>query len=156
MSTAQADHNPISAQGKPQPKPRDYYRQLTPITTRWNDNDVYGHINNAVYYTYFDAVVNSAMITRGLLDIHAGTSICLVVETQCHYFTPLAFPQPLDAGLRVAHLGTSSVRYELGIFAEGAPLAAACGQLVHVLVDRASRRPVPFNSVWRDALQTLT
>jgi acyl-CoA thioester hydrolase len=141
---------------KPQAKAREHYRHFVAITTRWSDNDIYGHINNAVYYTYFDAAVNSTLIERGLLDIHAGTAIGLVVETQCHYFAPLAFPQVLEAGLRVAHLGNSSVRYDIGIFPRGAELAAACGHLVHVLVDRSSRRPTAFNPAWRAALTNLT
>jgi acyl-CoA thioester hydrolase len=119
------------------------------------DNDVYGHVNNVVYYSWFDTAVNAWLIEQGALDIHAGSVIGLVVETQCHYFAPLAFPQTVQAGLRVAHLGRSSVRYEVGLFAEGEPLAAACGHFVHVYVDRITRRPVPLPDALRHTLQAI-
>ena len=96
---------------RPNPEPRSAYPVLRPIGTRWSDNDIYGHVNNVVYYSWFDTAVNSYLIERGVLDIHAGELIGLVVQTQCHYFAPLAFPQPVLAGLRVGHLGSSSVRY---------------------------------------------
>jgi acyl-CoA thioester hydrolase len=107
------------------------------------DNDVYGHVNNVVYYSFFDTAVNRYLIEAGALDILRGGVIGLVVETQCNYFSPLAFPQAVEAGLRVAHLGRSSVRYEVGLFAEGAALCAAAGHFVHVYVDRATNRPAP-------------
>ena len=122
--------------------PRAAYPHFLPITTRWMDNDVYGHVNNVVYYRYFDTVVNEYLIRAGALDIEHGETIGLVVETQCSYFEPLAFPERVDAGLRVARLGTSSVRYEVGLFREDAVQPAAQGHFVHVYVDRATRRPV--------------
>ena len=109
----------IAMSDKPQPRPRDAYRHFLPITTRWMDNDVYGHVNNVVYYSYFDTVVNEYLIRAGVLDVEHGQTIGLVVETQCNYFAPLVFPQSVDAGLRVVKLGTSSVRYEVGLFAQG-------------------------------------
>ncbi|WP_043703106.1 acyl-CoA thioesterase [Tepidimonas taiwanensis] len=130
------------ADSRPQPWSRSAYRVWRPIGTRWMDNDLYGHVNNVVYYSWFDTAVNGYLIEAGALDIHAGEVIGLVVETQCHYFASLAFPQPVEAGLRVAHIGRSSVRYEVGIFAAGAAQTAARGHFVHVYVDRASRRPV--------------
>lgn len=127
---------------RPQPLPRTHFRVFRPIGTRWMDNDIYGHVNNVVYYSWFDTAVNAHLIEQGALDIHGGEVIGLVVETQCHYFAPLAFPQPVEAGLRVAHIGRSSVRYEVGIFVAGAQTCAARGHFVHVYVDRDSRRPV--------------
>jgi len=126
---------------KPQPGRREDFRHVSPISTRWMDNDVYGHINNVQYYSFFDTAVNRYLIAAGALDIHAGDTIGLVVETHCNYFAPLAFPQDVEAALRVAHVGSSSVRYEIGLFAPGEPLAAAMGHFVHVYVDRATRRP---------------
>ncbi|MFN3415394.1 MAG: acyl-CoA thioesterase [Caldimonas sp.] len=140
---------------RPQAEPREAYRHFLPITTRWMDNDVYGHVNNVVYYSYFDTVVNEYLISRGVLDIHAGGVIGLVVETQCNYFAPLAFPQTVQAGLRVAHLGSSSVRYEVGLFAQGEPLTAARGHFVHVYVDRVTRKPVPLPAALAAALEGL-
>ncbi len=137
------------------PSPRSHYPRFSRIETRWSDNDVYGHVNNVVYYSYFDTVVNRWLIEAGALDIHGGSVIGLVVETQCHYFAPLAFPQTLDAGLCVAHLGRSSVRYEIGLFAQGDEHCAAAGHFVHVYVDRASRKPVPLPAAVRAALEPL-
>ncbi|MEM8784739.1 MAG: thioesterase family protein [Pseudomonadota bacterium] len=125
------------------------------IPTRWMDNDVYGHVNNVVYYAYFDTVVNAYLIEAGLLDIHKGDTIGLVVETQCRYFAPLAFPQTIDAGVRVARAGTSSVRYEIGLFTEGVEAIAAEGHFVHVYVDRETRRPVPLSDAFRRAITPL-
>jgi acyl-CoA thioester hydrolase len=119
------------------------------------DNDVYGHVNNVVYYSWFDTAVNAWLIEQGALDIHGGDTIGLVIETQCNYFAPLAFPQTIEAGIRVAHLGTSSVRYEVGLFAQGADEAAAQGHFVHVYVDRQTRRPVPLPPQLRAVLETL-
>jgi acyl-CoA thioester hydrolase len=135
---------------------RASYRAFRPITTRWMDNDVYGHVNNVVYYSWFDTAVNAHLIEHGALDIHHGQVIGLVVETQCNYFAPLAFPQAIQAGLRVARLGTSSVRYEVGLFAEGADTCAARGHFVHVYVDRITRRPVPLPLALKTVLETLT
>jgi len=140
---------------RPLARPRSDYRVFRAIGTRWADNDIYGHVNNVVYYGWFDTAVNAHLIESGALDIHAGGVIGLVVETQCHYFEPLAFPQTVWAGLRVAHLGTSSVRYEVGLFAEGAERTAAHGHFVHVYVDRASRRPVPLPEALKQTLETL-
>ena len=140
---------------KPQPETRDRYAHLSSISTRWMDNDVYGHVNNVQYYSFFDTVVNRYLIGAGALDIHGGTVIGLVVETHCNYFAPLAFPQDVEAGLRVAQVGRSSVRYEVGLFAPGQPLAAAMGHFVHVYVDRATRRPVPLPDALLAALAPL-
>ena len=135
--------------------PRSHYRQFSAIDTRWMDNDVYGHVNNVVYYSFFDTAVNRWLIEAGALDIHGGPVIGLVVETQCSYFAPLSFPQQVQAGLRVAHCGRSSVRYEVGLFAEGADESAAAGHFVHVYVDRETRRPVALPPELLRALHPL-
>jgi len=140
----------------PQPQARSHYREFRTLSTRWMDNDVYGHVNNVVYYSWFDTAVNAFLVERGALDLHAGSVIGLVVETQCNYFSPLAFPQLVDAGIRVGHRGNSSVRYDVGLFAQGAKQAAAQGHFVHVYVDRQSRRPVPLPSILLSALEALT
>jgi len=129
---------------RPQPSPRQDFRVFREISTRWMDNDAYGHINNVIYYSWFDTAVNAYLIEQGVLDIEHGQTIGLVVETHCNYFSPLTFPQTVEAGLRVARIGASSVRYEIGLFAEGAPLTAATGHFIHVYVDKQSRRPVPL------------
>jgi acyl-CoA thioester hydrolase len=126
---------------RPEAEPRSAYPFFTRITTRWMDNDVYGHINNVVYYSFFDTAVNSYLIERGALDLHHGAVIGLVAETHCNFFAPLRYPQAVEAGVRVGRLGSSSVRYEIGLFADAAPLCAASGHFVHVYVDRGSRRP---------------
>ncbi|RYY84497.1 MAG: acyl-CoA thioesterase [Comamonadaceae bacterium] len=141
---------------KPRPEPRSAYRAFRPITTRWMDNDAYGHVNNVVYYSWFDTAVNAHLIEHGVLDIHRGQTIGLVIETQCNDFSSLAFPQAVDAGIRVARLGTSSVRYEVGLFAAGEDLTAAKGHFIHVYVDRASRRPVPLPAPLRAVLEQLS
>jgi acyl-CoA thioester hydrolase len=140
---------------RPKPQPRAHYRRFSTITTRWMDNDVYGHVNNVVYYSFFDSAVNRYLIEAGALDIHAGSVIGLVVETQCNYFEPLAFPQAVEAGLRVAHAGSTSVRYEVGLFAAGAPLTAAAGHFVHVYVERATRLPAKLPPPLLAALEPL-
>ncbi len=137
------------------PPSRDAYRHFSSITTRWMDNDAYGHVNNVVYYSWFDTVVNRYLIEAGVLDVERSPVIGLVVETHCNYFASLAFPQTVEAGLRVAHLGSSSVRYEIGLFAAGAPLAAACGHFVHVYVDRTTRRPAKLPPALIHTLQGL-
>ena len=137
------------------PLSRDHFPLFRTLHTRWMDNDVYGHVNNVVHYSLFDTAVNGYLIEAGALDIHQGAVIGLVVQTQCHYFDAIAFPQTVHAGLRVAHIGRSSVRYELGLFADDAPLSAAVGQFVHVYVDRAARRPVPLPGALLAALQPL-
>ena len=136
-------------------RPRAAYRHWSPITTRWHDNDVYGHVNNTVYYGWLDTAVNAWLVEAGLLDVEAGDPIGLVVETGCRYAAPLAFPQPIEVGLAIAKLGTSSVTYHLGVFAEGAADAAAEGHFTHVYVGRDSRRPVPLPSAWRGTLERL-
>ena len=132
------------------------YRHWLGIPTRWMDNDVYGHVNNVVYYSYFDTVINAYLIEAGKLDIEAGPVIGLCVESQCRYFRPLAFPDRIDAGLRVGRLGSSSVRYEVGLFRSGDDALAAAGHFVHVFVDRAARKPTPIPEPMRSALARLT
>ena len=131
------------------------YPHAQPITTRWMDNDAYGHVNNVVYFSYFDTVVNTYLIGRGALDIQASRVIGLVVETGCQCLAPLTYPEQVTAGLRVAHLGRSSVRYEIALFGEGAHTAAAQGHFVHVYVDRDTRRPVDLPPALRQALEPL-
>jgi acyl-CoA thioester hydrolase len=140
---------------RPRPESRSAYRHFSAVPTRWMDNDAYGHVNNVVYYSWFDTAVNRYLIEAGALDLHAGTTIGLVIETRCNYFASLSFPQMVEAGLRVAHLGRSSVRYEVGLFAQDAPESAAGGHFVHVYVDRATRRPVDLSPALRAALQPL-
>jgi acyl-CoA thioester hydrolase len=137
------------------PHRRADYPHAQPITTRWMDNDAYGHINNVVYYSFFDTAVNTWLIERGALDVEKGSVVGYTVETGCNYFSPLAYPQKIAAGLRVAHIGRTSVRYEIAIFAEGAQTAAAQGHFVHVYVDRETRRPVELPETLRKALQPL-
>ena len=146
----------MTSSDRPQPQPRSAYRVFRSIGTRWMDNDVYGHVNNVVYYSWFDTAVNAYLIEQGALDIHHGEVIGLVIETQCNYFEPLAFPQSVEAGLRVAHLGRSSVRYEVGLFSEAGQTSAAAGHFVHVYVDKQTRRPVPLPDALRQALAALT
>ncbi len=131
------------------------YPHFLPIPTRWMDNDVYGHVNNVVYYAYFDTVINQYLVEEGGLDIAGGDTIGLCVESHCAYLRPIAFPDAIDAGLRVAHLGRSSVRYEIGIFASGEPEVAAHGWFVHVFVDRTTRRPTPVPEKLQAALGRL-
>lgn len=138
-----------------QPQPRSAYRVFRPIGTRWADNDVYGHVNNVVYYSWFDTAVNAYLIEQGALDIHAGAVIGLVIETQCNYFAPVEFPQTVEAGLRVAHVGRSSVRYEVGLFVQGEPMTAAKGHFVHVYVERESRRPAALPLKLKAVLEAL-
>lgn len=140
---------------RPAPDRRDGYRHFHRITTRWMDNDAYGHVNNVVYYSWFDTVVNEYLIREGVLDITGGAVIGLVVETQCRYFSELAFPQPVDLGLRIGRLGTSSVRYEIGVFADGEATASAQGHFIHVYVDRATRRPTTLPAPLRAALERI-
>ncbi len=140
---------------KPRPAPRSDYRVFRSIGTSWMDNDAYGHVNNVVYYSWFDTAVNAYLIEHGVLDIHQGDTIGLVIETQCNYFSPLAFPQTVEAGIRVARLGASSVRYEVGLFAQGEPLTAARGHFIHVYVDKHSRRPMPLALSLKTVLETL-
>jgi acyl-CoA thioester hydrolase len=140
---------------RPERQHRNSYHAIRPITTRWMDNDVYAHVNNVVYYAFFDTVVNAYLIQQKVLDYAAGEVIGLVVETGCHYFEPVAFPDTVYGGLRVAHLGSSSVRYEVGLFREDGELAAAQGHFVHVYVDRAQRRPTPLPAALRQVLSGI-
>ena len=136
-------------------KGRDAYRAWQDIGTRWSDNDAYGHVNNVVYYSYFDTAVNGWLLERGLLAIASSPVVGLVVETGCTYFESVAFPEPLDARIAVARLGRSSVRYRLGIFRRDGALAVAQGHFVHVYVDRATQRPVAVPEPTRSALSEL-
>jgi acyl-CoA thioester hydrolase len=140
---------------RPVPTTRAEYPHFLSIDTRWSDNDLYGHVNNVVYYSYFDTVVNEYLIRHGALDLATGKTIGLVVETHCSYFASLAFPERIDVGLRVARLGSTSVHYEVGIFSEGSEQAAAQGHFVHVYVDRDTHRPVPLPEVLVAALKPL-
>ena len=134
---------------------RAAYKHLMRIGTRWKDNDIYGHVNNVEYYSYFDTVINAYLINCGALDIHHGAVIGLCAESHCKFLDSLAFPQSVDAGLRVAHLGKSSVRYEIGLFAEGKETCAAQGWFVHVFVDRVTRKSTPLPDALRSALAAL-
>jgi acyl-CoA thioester hydrolase len=137
------------------PAKRADYSHFLSIPTRWSDNDVYGHVNNVVYYSYFDTVVNEYLVRHGALDLAAGKVIGLVVETHCSYFAPLAFPEHVDAGLRVARIGNSSVRYEVAIFSGEFEQAAAQGYFVHVYVDRDTRRSVALPEALLAVLRPL-
>lgn len=137
---------------RPSPRPRRAYHHFSAIQTRWGDNDAYGHVNNVVFYAWFDTAVNRYLIDAGVLDVQNGPVIGLVVETHCNYFAPLAFPEPVEVGLRVAALGGSSVRYEIGLFAASAAETAACGHFVHVYVDRVERRPTALPAALAAAL----
>lgn len=139
----------------PSPESRDRYRYFLAVATRWMDNDAYGHVNNVVYYSYFDTVVNRFLIEAGALDVEKSPVIGLVVETRCQYFNPIAFPETVRIGLRVGKLGRTSVHYEIGIFRDDEKRASAQGYLVHVYVDRATRRPIPLPRDLHTALQPL-
>ena len=134
----------------------DAYPYVTSITTRWNDNDIYGHINNVAFYSFFDTAANRFLIERGGLDIANGPVIGLVVESKCSYHVPLAYPQPLCAGVRVDRLGNRAVTYGIAIFDEHEPRAAAHGYFVHVFVDRATRTPTPMPTQLRSALEAIS
>jgi acyl-CoA thioester hydrolase len=134
---------------------RASYRCFLAIPTRWMDNDTYGHVNNVIYYSYFDTAVNEHLIRAGGLDIRSGPEIGLVVETSCRFHKPLSFPDIIDAGMRVSKLGHSSVTYEIGLFRQSDDEPAATGHFVHVWVDRASRRSIPVPSLVRSALAPL-
>ena len=134
---------------------RSDYRRFQAISTRWMDNDVYGHVNNVVYYSWFDTAVNRLLVVAGQIDIHKGSVIGLVAETGCRYFAPTAFPDQIEAGVRVAHVGSSSVRYEIGLFRNAEDEAAAVGYFVHVYVDRETKKPVPLTDAMRGFLESL-
>ena len=133
---------------------RDAMQRIETITTRWSDNDAYGHVNNVVYYAWFDTVVNRWLVENGVLDIARSDVVGLVVETGCRYFRPLAYPAPVEVGFRIAHLGRTSIRYELGVFGEE-PQAAAQGHFVHVYVDRVSQKPIAIPDATRAVLERL-
>jgi len=135
---------------------RSAFAAFRTITTRWMDNDVYRHVNNVVYYAFFDTAVNQLLIEAGVLDVETSPAIGLVVETQCRYFAPIAFPDVVHAGVRVAKLGGSSVRYEIGLFRNDEDEASAEGHFVHVYVDRRTNRPVPIPDDVRTVLRSLT
>ncbi|TBU78757.1 acyl-CoA thioesterase [Phytopseudomonas daroniae] len=134
---------------------REHYRHFQPITTRWHDNDLYGHVNNVTYYSYFDSAVNTYLIEVGGLDIHQGEAVGFVVSSSCDYFASIAFPERIEIGMRVGNLGNSSVQYELAVFKEGEEQACAAGRFVHVFVDRASTRPVAIPEMLRLAMEQL-
>jgi acyl-CoA thioester hydrolase len=138
------------------PQNRNAYRHFQSIPTRWMDNDVYGHVNNVVYYSYFDTVVNQYLIEQRVLNIEASKVIGLVVETQCQYFASITFPDVVHAGLRVAKLGNSSVRYEIGLFRNDEQAASAQGYFIHVYVDRTTRRAILLPPDMRNALESIS
>jgi acyl-CoA thioester hydrolase len=138
------------------PARRSEFRVWRRFTTRWNDNDAYGHVNNAIYYQWFDSAVNAWLVEQGILDIEHGDPIALVAETRCSYFAPLAFPSDVDVGLRAAALLRSSIRYRIGVFSAGDDEAAAQGEFVHVVVDRMQRAPVEIPADWRVKLDTIS
>lgn len=140
---------------RPTPFSTADFPHFSDITTRWNDNDAYGHINNVVYYEFFDTALNLYLVAHGALDIAHGKVIGLMVETHCNYFSAIAYPDRVRAGLRVKRLGTSSVTYEIGIFRNDETTASAQGHAVHVYVDRASNKPVPLPEVLKTALAKL-
>lgn len=140
---------------KPTPQSLSSYPHNLSIPTRWNDNDIYGHVNNAVYYFYFDTVVNKWLIENGLLELGASETVGLVVETGCSYFAPMSFPDIITAGLRISKMGTSSVRYEIGLFRNDETTASAQGHFVHVYVDEATRRPTPLSDKMRETLAEI-
>ena len=135
---------------------REHYRHFLTIPTRWMDNDVYGHVNNVVYYSFFDTVVNKFLIEQGQLDYSKGKVVGLVVETKCQYFAPIAFPDVVVAGIKVAHIGTSSVRYEIGLFKNDEDNPAAEGHFVHVYVTRSGNKPTPLSTQMRSVLAKIS
>ncbi|MEQ8354716.1 MAG: thioesterase family protein [Kiloniellaceae bacterium] len=139
----------------PAAETRARFPRMLTIPTRWMDNDLYGHVNNVVYYSYFDTVINDYLIREGGLDIHGGRVIGVCAESACSYKAALAFPEDVEAGLRVAHLGKRSVRYEIGLFKQGREEAAALGSFVHVFVERATMAAVPIPDGLRKALAKL-
>ena len=140
---------------RPVPRRREDYRWFMKIAMRWADNDAYGHVNNTVYYQWFDTAVNAWLIEAGLLDIERGDPIGLVAETGCSYFAPLSFPGDVDVGIAVERLGTSSVTYRIGVFGAGSAEPSAQGHFTHVYVARDSRSPAPVPAHWRVRMETL-
>src|SRR5689334_3812133 len=146
--------NPTEAEKVETPRREDYKHFLS-IPTRWMDNDVYGHVNNVVYYSYFDTAVNQFLIERGVLDIHNGDVVGFVVDSGCSYFSSISFPDVIHAGIRVAKLGNSSVRYEIALYRNDDPLPCAAGHFVHVYVERSSNRSALIPALVRDVLETI-
>jgi len=140
---------------RPAPGLRADYRRFLPLTLRWMDNDVFGHVNNAHYYSLFDTAVCEFLVGRGILTWRGSDHYMVVAESGCRYHSEVAFPDQITAGLRVMRLGTSSVRYDIGVFREEDPAASAEGFMVHVCVSAHTRRPAPMPAHWRDALETL-
>lgn len=140
---------------KQQPPGRERFRVFEQIQTRWHDNDVYQHVNNVIYYAFFDTAVNKVLVDRGVLDVANSPVVGLVIETQCKYFAPIAFPDLIAVGICTTHVGNSSVRYEIGIFRNDEPQASALGHFVHVYVDRATNRPVSIPENVRKVLVDL-
>lgn len=138
-----------------QPSTRDAYRHFITITTRWMDNDVYRHVNNVQYYSFFDTAVNEYMMKAGVLDLNDSRAVCLTVDSGCQYFSEISFPDIVHCGLRVGHLGRSSVRFEIGIFRNDDGLAAAQGHFVHVACDRMTHRPIDMPPAMRRAMEAL-
>jgi acyl-CoA thioester hydrolase len=140
---------------RPTPETRSRYAHFIALTTRWLDNDAYRHVNNVVYYSFFDTAVNQYMLSQGVLDLESGETVSLVVETGCSFFAPIRFPDRVHCGLRVAHLGKSSVRYEIGVFRNDEPVTSARGHFVHVCCDRRTHAPVAMPANLRAALERL-
>ncbi len=140
---------------RPQPLPLSDFRHVTEITTRWMDNDVYGHVNNAVYYSFFDTTVSGYLLNSGAVNFNDSTVIGLAVESKCSYFAPIAFPDRVRGALKVGHLGTSSVRYDVGIFRNDEQTASAQGYFIHVYVDRTTNKPVPLPEKLKAALTPI-
>jgi acyl-CoA thioester hydrolase len=140
---------------RPTPPLREAFKHFVHATTRWNDNDSYGHVNNVVYYSFFDTAVNQYLIERGVLDIQSSPVIGFVLETRCRYFSPFYFPDRATVGLKVTHIGSSSVRYEIGLFRNDDAVASALGHFVHVYVDRSTSRPAPIPAAVRAVLMQL-
>jgi len=138
---------------KPPPGRRADYHRFLPITTRWMDNDALGHVNNAAYYSYFDTAITYFLVLNGILTWRGSAHLMLVAENSCRYHSEIAFPDRVTAGVRVGHLGTSSIRHEVGVFREDSEVAAAEGYFVHVCVDAVTRRPAPMPDHWRQVLQ---
>jgi acyl-CoA thioester hydrolase len=140
---------------RPERSRRSDYRHFTLLTTRWADNDVFGHVNNVMYYNWFDTAVTGHLLEKKLMDPIAGDVQTLVVETGCSYFSSVAFPDTITIGIAITNLGTSSMRYAIGIFREDEDLASAQGHLIHVAVARATGRPVPLPDIMRHGLETI-
>jgi acyl-CoA thioester hydrolase len=145
----------VSGAGKPARRGRDAYARFVPVSSRWSDNDAYGHINNAAYYLYFDSAINALLVEAGRLDPASSDPVGLTVSNACDYFSSLAFPEAVDVGVAVEAVGASSVRYRVGAFKAGSETAAAQGRYVHVYVRRADQRPVPIPAAHRAHMLSL-